>query len=407
MVQPITHNLTTHRTAPQLLVLSPLYPPRTGGLENHAEQFNRHLAAAGYTIVTWTPRLTPAAALYEQPHPNLTIIRFPAWEIIANYPLPKLWQPAFWQQFWRIKNMPADLVISRTRFFITSPLAWLLACWKGIPWLHIEHGSGFIELNNPITNTIARLFDKSFGHLIFKRADIVVANSRAAAQFVQRLVPGRAVKVIYRGVETTELLAIPPDQAIRTQHPNRILIAYIGRLIDGKGVRDLLYAFVALPTYAAQLLLIGTGPHERALRQLAAQLHLTARVTFYGDTPWPEAIARMKASDIVVNPSYTEGLPTAVIEAALCQRAIVATAVGGTPEIIRHGQSGYLVPPKAPTALQEALQKLISDGELRRRLGHAAHQAATNRFTWAQATAAYQQVLNAMLQTYVRDRRQN
>lgn len=388
-------------------MLSPLYPPHTGGLENHAAQFNRHLAAAGYRLITWTPRLTQAALTHEQPHPNLEIRRFPAWEIIANYPLPKFWQPVFWRQFWKIKNMPADIIISRTRFFITSPLAWLLAHWKGIPWLHIEHGSGFVELNNPITNIVARLLDETLGRLIFKRADVVVANSQASARFVQRLAPGRAVAIVYRGVEVTELAAIPPDQSVRTQHPNQILIAYIGRLIDGKGVADLLRAFAELPATAAHLLLIGAGPQERTLRQLAAQLQLTTRLTFYGDTPWPKAIACMKAADIIVNPSYTEGLPTAVIEAALCRRAIIATAIGGTPEIIRHGQSGYLVPPKTPTALQEALQKLIDDGELRRRLGQAAFAAATNRFTWAQATAAYQTVLNAMLQTYVRDRWQN
>lgn len=407
MVQLTTHNLTTQRTAPRLLVLSPLYPPHTGGLENHAEQFNKHLASAGHQIVTWTPRLTNAAALYEQPHPNLEIIRFPAWEIIANYPLPKFWQPTFWQQFWKIKNIPTDMVISRTRFFITSPLAWLLARWKGVPWLHIEHGSGFVALNNPITNTLARLLDEAFGRLIFKRADGVVANSHASAQFVQRLAPSRVVEVIYRGVEENELAAISPDQTVRTKHPNKILIAYVGRLIDGKGVGDLLHAFAELPPHAAQLLLIGAGPQEKTLRQLADQLKLTARITFYGDTPWPKAIALIKAADIIVNPSYTEGLPTAVIEAALCQRAIVATNVGGTPEIIQHGVSGYLVPPNNPTALRAALEKLVVDPALRHRLGQAAATSATNRFTWAWATTTYQQLLNAMLQTYVRDRRQN
>lgn len=406
MVQLTTHNLTTQRTAPRLLVLSPLYPPHTGGLENHAEQFNKHLAAAGHHITTWTPQLTPTAALHEQPHPNLEIIRFPSWEIIANYPLPKFWQPTFWQQFWKIKNIPTDVVISRTRFFITSPLAWLLARWKRVPWLHIEHGSGFVALNNPLTNTVARLFDESLGRLIFKQADGVVANSRASAQFVQRLAPSRTAEVIYRGVEENELTAIPPDQTVRTKHPNKILIAYVGRLIDGKGVGDLLQAVAELPA-ATHVLVIGTGPQESALRHLAAQLKLTARITFYGDTPWPKAIALMKASDIIVNPSYTEGLPTAVIEAALCQRAIVATNVGGTPEIINHGVSGYLIPPKNPTALRIALEKLIHNPALRRHLGEAAATSATNRFTWARATAAYRQLLSAMLQTYVRDRRQN
>lgn len=407
MVQLTTHNLTTQRTVSRLLVLSPLYPPRTGGLENHAEQFNKHLAAAGHQIVTWTPHLATHAPVHEQPHPNLNILRFPAWEIIGNYPLPKFWHPTLWRQFWRIKNMPADIVISRTRFFITSPLAWLLARWKGVPWLHIEHGSGFVALDNTLTNLLARLLDESLGRLIFKRADAVVANSKASAEFVKCFAPKQTVSVIYRGIEAVLLAAITADHSIRAQHAQKILITYVGRLIAGKGVGDLLHAFAKLPDNAAHLLIIGTGPQESELKRLANKLNIYRRLTFYGDTPWLKAIALMKDADIIVNPSYTEGLPTAVIEAALCRRAVIATNVGGTPEIIQHEQSGYLVPPKNPAALRQALQTLISEEALRRRLGKAAYTAVINRFTWAGAVAAYQQLFNVTLDNHVRHRRKN
>jgi glycosyltransferase involved in cell wall biosynthesis len=88
----------------------------------------------------------------------------------------------------------------------------------------------------------------------------------------------------------------------------------------------------------------------------------------------------IRASDVIVNPSYTEGLPTSVLEAALLGRAILASDVGGTPEVVRDQESALLVPAGDVNALQRGLSTLLTDSQLRSRLGVEARVDAVRRF---------------------------
>ncbi|MCH8748772.1 glycosyltransferase family 4 protein [Patescibacteria group bacterium] len=139
--------------------------------------------------------------------------------------------------------------------------------------------------------------------------------------------------------------------------------------------------------------IIGDGPQRRQLETSVRQAGLTRLVSFLGEKPWPETISYLKATDIFVNPSYTEGLPTAVLEAAACGCAIIATNVGGTPEIIVDNHSGLLVPPRAPTILAAALQQLMVDNTKRQRLGRQAKQTVTSKFDWQHSIARYRTLL--------------
>ena len=104
----------------------------------------------------------------------------------------------------------------------------------------------------------------------------------------------------------------------------------------------------------------------------------------------------MAAADVVVNPSYTEGLPTSVLEAAMMGKAVLATDVGGTPEIVADGEEGVLVGAHDVEALRSGLERLIADPDLRRLLGAAAHASAAGRFDWEASAAAFAAIANAL-----------
>lgn len=406
----------------KILHLSPLYPPHVGGLESHAAQFDEHLSASGISITVFTPRLPRSAPAHETKNHYLTIHRFPAVEIIPNYPFPALWRRAFWRQLRQLRAARPDLIISRTRFFSTSLLALVLsAVWRRT-WLHIEHGSDFVSLRHPLLKTIARLYDQIIGRLVLKSADAVAANSRASARFV-RLLSGRDARVIYRGIDHDAIANIPPADLTTNYPPSRrtrrnggqttysIKIVFAGRLIDGKGVDDLLHAVAILrddirnssPSSEGEarrgslkLLIIGSGPQERRLKILCEKLALGRHVYFFSEKSFEETIAILKAADIFVNPSHTEGLPTSVIEAALCQVAIVATNVGGTSEIVTDGSSACLVPPQDPAQLAHAIAGLIENPSRRRALAQQARREVEQKFTWSTATAAYQALFSEL-----------
>lgn len=383
-----------------LLVFSPYYPPHVGGLESHSDEFNKHLAKSGVTITVFTPRLPKTAPERETRHENVRVIRFPAFELFPNYPLPRFWQKTFWHMWQRLlKENSFGLVISRTRFFFPSLMAWRYARRKKLPWVHIEHGSDFAHFNSPLKTALGKLYDYTIGASVLRHSDYTIANSCASAAFVRRLAKRNDCQVVYRGVEYDTLLATPANTTMKTAHPGKTIIGYIGRLIDGKGITDLIVALSSLIRDDYICLIIGDGPENENLTRLVNQKKLQKKVFFLGRQNFPEAMALLKTCDIFVNPSYTEGIPTTVIEAALCHKAIIATNVGGTNEIISGKNDGFLIPPKDAHALQEKLTLLLDDRELRETLGRNAFQAVENKFDWNHTAKQYQKIFQDILST--------
>lgn len=381
----------------KLLIFCPYYPPHIGGLESHADEFNKYLSQEGVDITVFTPKLPKEAPENEIRHNKVKIIRFPAFEIIPSYPLPKFWTIKFWQLFLDLFKIKFDIVISRTRFFNTSLLALIYSKMKKIKWIHIEHGSDFVSLNNPILSKIAKLYDYTFGKLILKLSDHNIANSIASANFCKKLAPKKNCEVIYRGVEIEKIINIPPNSELKEKYSDNLIITFIGRLIDGKGVSDLLEAISKINYDKIKCFVIGDGPQSDSLKKLTTELNISDKVIFFGYKKPEEAIAILKISDIFVNPSYNEGLPSSVVEAALCKKAIIATNVGGTPEIFTNEKSGFLIEPRKIDILREKMEKLINDKNLRERFGMEAYDETIKTFDWKNSIRDYLEIINREL----------
>ena len=166
---------------------------------------------------------------------------------------------------------------------------------------------------------------------------------------------------------------------------DRVRVATVSRLSPEKGIDRLLGAIARLPEpERPDCLVFGTGRCEGELRALADRLGLTGTVTFPGfvedvDDLYPFV-------DVVAMPSLREGLPITLIEAAFAGRAILASHVGGIPELVEHDRSGLLVRPDDVEALAHGLGRLVRDRKLRTTLGREARRQALGRFTlerWA------------------------
>ena len=226
--------------------------------------------------------------------------------------------------------------------------------------------------------------DGAWTRTVYRRAARVVAISEAVAAAMRTWEPDlKPVRI----ASVAGLQAPDPEQvaALRAHHPGRLRIGQIGALVDHhKGQRVLLGALRLAPELAdCPVLLIGSGKDEAALHGEAADL---PQVVFTG---FVENVAdHLAALDVFVFPSREEGLGSTLIDAMAQGLPIVASRVGGIPELIAHERTGLLVPPGDPAALAAALARLAGDSALRARLGTAAREAAA-AYTPEAMAAAY------------------
>lgn len=374
------------KTTLKILDFSPYYPPHTGGLEKYAEELHQNLAKNNCHVTVFTSRI-PKSAPKEELGPKIKIIRYPAFDIIFCYPLPCIWKKEFWDQWKKINKTKFDIAVSTVRFFVQPLMALRFAKKHKIPLLHIEHCSDYVK-NKFFISLISRIVDMTIGRFSLSRADRIVAPSQSAARFVH-ILSGKKSSVIYRGMPFSEIDAISPNSALRQQLKNKKIIAFVGRLIYGKGIIHLLEAINLLKRADIFLFIAGDGPEMKNIREYVKKNNLLKHVNFLGNIPFSEVISILKITDIVVNPSYTEGLPTSVLEAGACRRAIIATNVGGTTEIINPDQSGIIIKPYSAKEIINALKTLLDNPERRNELGENARKEIEQKFNWERAVSDY------------------
>ena len=200
--------------------------------------------------------------------------------------------------------------------------------------------------------------------------------------------PRRPVRIVANGADTRVFLPRAASEArARLGLPDDgPIVSFVGKLVPRKGVDTLIEAMGLLarrPGGAPLLVAAGIGEMRPGLEAPAAELGVADRVGFVGKIAHDDVGWWMSAGDVFVLPSLSEGLPTVVCEAMNCGRPVVATAVDGTPEIVRDGETGLLVPPRDPRALADALGRVLDDPDLRGRMSEAALRIGQAEYTWA------------------------
>jgi glycosyltransferase involved in cell wall biosynthesis len=176
--------------------------------------------------------------------------------------------------------------------------------------------------------------------------------------------------------------AVDVFSASRSRHDRATprLIA-VGRLKAPKDFLTLVRALAALPEGSFEALIVGDGPDRGAVEEEIRRLGLEKRVRLAGERS--DVPALLADADLFVLPSRSEGLPVSVLEAMAAELPVVASGVGGLPELVVDGETGILVPPGAPEPLAAALGRLVEDRDLRRRFGAAGRTRAEALFDLA------------------------
>lgn len=217
--------------------------------------------------------------------------------------------------------------------------------------------------------------------LLVGAADVVAACSAEAAGYAERVGGARRVAIVPNGYDPAEF---GPGPAF--DHPRPYLLG-VGRLEAQKGFDVLIEALAAVP--GPDLLLAGDGSERARLAALALERGVEARVHLLGPTDRATTVALYRGAAAVVCPSRFEGLPLVCIEALAAARPVVASAVNGIPEVIRPGETGFLVPPDDPGALAGALARVLESPAEAGWLAARGRSLVEGVNAWPAVTGAY------------------
>lgn len=267
--------------------------------------------------------------------------------------------------------------------------AYLISRALGVPCVVKVQGSD-IDLFSHLTP------HKYWLRALLPKVDGVVAVSNALARDVGALgVDPQRISLVYNGVDPT-LFRVSDRDAARDALgiPRDVpLILFVGNLLVDKGVEELCTAFESLRSRhpSVRLAIIGKGPLARRCEALGE------RALFLGQRPLAEIPQWMAASDVVTLPSYHEGTPNVVLEALTCGRRVVATHVGGIPDLITDTRLGELIAPKDAKALDEALYRALD-------VRYEATEVAKlgGRGDWEQSAKTLLEVLNKTIEAFRR-----
>ncbi len=238
-----------------------------------------------------------------------------------------------------------------------------LAQWaraRGIALVYTEHVT-IGELGGPLTPEAPRW---ALG------ATLSCVSEHSRASLAASLADPRPIVV-------TRHIVPVPDLGPRAARERPLEILCAARLETHKGVDLLLAAFaIVAPTHPdAHLTIAGSGSEASALKRQARELGIAARVTFTGTLSPDDMASALARADIVVLPSRTEGLPLALLEAMAAAKPVIASMVGGIPEVIEPGANGMLVKSEDAQGLARAITALLDDPVLRQQLGAAARRS--------------------------------
>ena len=380
-------------TDKKALIFAAHFHPHVGGVERYTMELWSRMLKKGWKVCIVTTNTNQSQSFEDIQ--GLKVFRLPCIQLIKSrvpvfLPSCFLLQTLVFLHKWQPK-----VIVTNTRFFPTSVLGIILSRIWGVPSLHIDHGSSHISVKSKWLSCLTVLFDKTIGKWVLQSASKVVGCSQAVSKFLETF-GLKNVEVLYNGVSCEQERKTLEKRKSLGIKSSDIVVTYVGRLIKDKGILILIEAFKRLKNIS-NIHLVIAGDGDQMLEAKAKASNET-NIHFLGYITSEEVSAVLKESNIFVHPSnYPEGLPTSILEAAICELAVIATPAGGTCEIIPSSELGSIIPPNDVEALQKAMERLIKDTNGRIKMGKNIKAWVNENFDWERIAERAEMLISKML----------
>lgn len=258
---------------------------------------------------------------------------------------------------------------SKGSFYRKSIFCFFAKLFRTSVVLHM-HGGGFKEFYNQ-SHAISRLYIR---FVLRHNVDaLLVLTDSWKTWFTEEFDLNDKINILNNSV------TVPDRKVNQCNQVKRIV--FIGRLVPSKGVDDLLEAFALVSKKTViELDVVGGGNIEPYINKIR-QLNISSLVEFSGSVSHDESIQKLRSADIMVLPSYQEGLPMVILEAMACNTAIITTNVGGIPDVINDRFNGLMFPPGDIIKLADLINELSVDNQLLQSLTKRAYDDVNNHYS--------------------------
>lgn len=359
-----------------IAIFSGYYLPHLGGVERYTYNLAKRLTLMGNKVIIVTSRYDKNLKKIEETD-VAKIYRLPTFKICSGrYPINKR-NREFNKMMNMLESEHIDSVIIQTRFWTTSYFASKFVAKNNLPCCLIEHGSTHFTVNNKILDKFGEIYEHKLTESIKKNVKYFYGVSKKCTEWLEHF-NIKAKGVFYNSIDTEEGKKY---KEFINKSQDKIIITYIGRMIEEKGVLKLVEVFKKLEQKYnnLELNLAGSGP---VLEKIIEENNKNKNIHILGKISHEEVLELLGKTTIFVNPSsFSEGLPTSILEAGMMKCAVVATPMGGTTEIISSDDIGYICGFEIDEIL-EKIEKLIKNKDEIKKLSENIYNVVINNFSW-------------------------
>ncbi|MDH4129559.1 MAG: glycosyltransferase family 4 protein [Spirochaetota bacterium] len=379
----------------KIAVFTTYFWPEKNGLVNYIDGLYTHVISNHHDVkVDIFTFDTLKTKIHFETIGSFNVYRFPCVTLMGGtYAIPSITSYTKLKKIF--KKNTYHIVNTHTRFFLSSFFGYLIAKKYKIKFVHTEHGSSFVKDGSQLVRLLARVYDETLGRLVISQSDVLLGVSKKCLDFANMLSSKNKYKsVIHNGIDTNFW------QLDKHKPTNQLIkITFCGRLTKSKGVHNLLTAMIHLESTNWLLDIVGAGNYNEYLVELSSELNINNKITWHGSVDSNYIKNILSNTDIFINPSYSEGLPTSVLEAGAMQCICIATDVGGTNEVIDDGINGFLIPPQNIEQLVDKLNLVMNKVEYKQ-FGIILSKKIKSTFDWLVISEKFYDILKMYSNNY-------
>ena len=362
-----------------ICLFSALYLPNMGGVERFTDSLAAELAAEGHSVIVVTNN-SHGLSNREVLDNGVEVIRFPCKSLIdGRYPVP-IKDACYRSLMADLESRHVDGVLVNTRFYLHSLIGVQFAKRMGLRAVVLDHGSAYLTLGSRPLDWVIERYEDGITAWLKRRAVDFYGISKKSVEWLGHF--GIEAKgVISNAIDAEAYRAQSSGKRFRKElgiAQSALFVAFVGRLVLEKGVRQLLEAMGELQSEDIHLVIAGEGP-------LSAEIEICGlpNVHMLGRLDGADVAALLMDSDILCLPTRSEGFSTTLLEASACGVPCIVPDVGGAQELISDRENGFILKEVTAHELSDVLLESYEKMTELRKMGALSLSAVEASFSWS------------------------